>query len=436
MSSLEKKPLVPGKLKSSELLIWAFLSLALHLPFLFHYKVDEIASDAFVYHHVAKNFAEKNEFLSQTDVTKFSLNKEFPDYPTNDEPLHDAGIGYPLFIGLFYKVFGSDRGAQTLVMALSSVLLSLAFLWFISELALFLKLSLKQTRFAFLLSFLWPSHYFLQNTYYIETTFAALLLCFFSLMMKYGEERFVRNRQIFWSTVAALICLWRLEMILPVFAILFYFIVVEYRRHGWAQLRRLSTVVSFGLILCASLLPLARNYHNYKEVIPLSSISGRTLWLGTICSDTFYFTGENRPILLKNYVPGHPKATDAGFAEVARENLRQSPMKYLSCLPKKFLISFFVSFNELSWSESPVSHKVFKIYMRLFKIGLVVGGLIGWILLLRYRRDYALIFMLIFAYKFFGIHLFVHGNSRFMGPFEPILLGLMMTLRPRKNWTT
>ncbi len=76
MSSLEKKPLVPGKLKSSELLIWAFLSLALHLPFLFHYKVDEIASDAFVYHHVAKNFAEKNEFLSQTDVTKFSLNKE------------------------------------------------------------------------------------------------------------------------------------------------------------------------------------------------------------------------------------------------------------------------------------------------------------------------------------------------------------------------
>jgi hypothetical protein len=47
------------------------------------------------------------------------------------------------------------------------------------------------------------------------------------------------------------------------------------------------------LIAIAAAIPVVRNYRAFGEIIPFTSAGGETLWLATIHSDSFGFSGPN-----------------------------------------------------------------------------------------------------------------------------------------------
>ena len=89
-----------------ELSLWLAFSIVLHVGLLVGLGRSELKTDSYIYHYVGKSFAESGEFLSPSDVWKFELEKD-TDLVEIEEPLHDAGVLYPLFIGSVYYLFGS-----------------------------------------------------------------------------------------------------------------------------------------------------------------------------------------------------------------------------------------------------------------------------------------------------------------------------------------
>jgi hypothetical protein len=194
--------------------------------------------------------------------------------------------------------------------------------------------------------------------------------------------------------------------------------IVSYNSH-----RRYVAVAAL-LILPWVAAPAVQNYLAFEELIPLTSAGGRTFWLATIHSDTFFFSGKNKSILRQVYVPGKPGQTDKNFWRIATDNVRRDPLWYLEGVGARFFLVHTAVFGQPG-ARASLRNLITVLFLRSLKLGLVCGMWLGLVYLFRTPYIFAAILLATtYLVKFAFIHSIFNGGPRMFYPMYPVAVAL------------
>ena len=168
------------------------------------------------------------------------------------------------------------------------------------------------------------------------------------------------------------------------------------------------------------LIPTLRNVLHFGEFIPLTSAGGKTLWLATVHSDTFGFSGRNQHVLLEHYVEGKPGKTDENFYRASLATITSEPIYYAAGVLKRLYAVNLHAFGEPPVRGRSWPNWLWRLVLRLAKVTLVFGFLIGIVFLWRRQRLAASFIFSIYAYKFLFLHTIFNGTPRMFYPFYAI----------------
>ena len=186
---------------------------------------------------------------------------------------------------------------------------------------------------------------------------------------------------------------------------------------------RLGVAMTIFLALAPCLvLPTLRNAYYFQEFIPMTASGGKTLWLATIHSDTFYFSGKNRPVLLANYVPNRPGMTDKNFQELALRDIRERPGYYAVGVLERLIAVNFHAFGEPPIRGKPITYLAVRILLRASKFLMMIGFFAGAWWAWRHSRIVVAPILIIYIIKYIIIHSIYNGMPRMFFPFTPVAL--------------
>lgn len=360
-----------------------------------------LGGDAFVYNYTAKSFAERGKFIG----TEYGYSKETDSIVLKEIPYTIGGIGYPLYLGVIYKFVGTDFG-KTVAIFLQALgvglLMPLLAYWLTGSLVA-----------AAALGF-WPSGFMLAgklSTEALSSIFIFLTIYFLWTLPK-------AKRVLALSIFASGLFLVRYEFF-PLLLVLIFMIL----RLGFLRKNFLATAILLGALTVPSIY----NYASLRKFIPLSTSSGRTLWLAATCQGNFNFE-ENKVEFAKMYVEGDSQATDNNYRLAAKEMINADLKKYFSCVGLRIAKVLLTAYGEPPLNEATIIQKIWKVFLRLLKIAMVVGFLISTYFLIKNRKQIGYVLLGIFIYKFILIHGILYGEPRFFTIMEPICLLMLFSL--------
>ncbi len=401
-------------------LIFSVIIAAVHLFIFSKTAQGQLTGDAIVYSVSAENFAASGKLLQPSDGAIF-LGREHPKTQRPLEPLHMFAPGYPFFVGVIYSLFGADAGGRKAVAIIQILLIAFLLPLLVVQTLKLLKVTDPPIiRLCYLLIGLWVSGFSSAQLIYSEVLAALALLLVIYNFAKAGESKVITVRDHFLMVLSAgLLFFIRFEFVFPlVFSYAFYLTkVTSLRTH-------IAPIVLGGTIVIT---PAVRNYINLGEFIPLTSVSGRLFWLASVCSDASDFSVKYRAMFENIYDPVSPKNTDRGLMSEARKNIRENPGTYFGCIFKKARTLFVIGNQEPEWNKSLVA-KVTKLFMRCFKVILILGFLLA---LPRFVKRFRLVGSLIvgvFIVKYLLMHLILWGNARYFVVFEPVTILMSLFL--------
>jgi hypothetical protein len=258
----------------------------------------------------------------------------------------------------------------------------------------------------------------------LSENLTVLLLTAWVLMGAYlltGRSQASRIPWFVFGLLAGLLFYTRSEF-LPVIVLGFVITLLPYSRK--AILANLAPMVIMSLPFI--LLPVARNAIDFGEFIPLTTAGGRTLWLATIHSDSFYFSSKNAPVLRAAYVAGKPGATERNFQGIAIESIRSNPLYYLDGVCARFVEVNFDAFGRPPVRAPDGRNLLLRaIIFRLSKLLLVLGMLSGFYVICWSQRTLLGMFLFgIYVFKFVILHTLFNGVPRMFYPFYPIAVAV------------
>jgi 4-amino-4-deoxy-L-arabinose transferase-like glycosyltransferase len=357
MSSLLEK--LSGALLHKRYLTTLLLIVLPHLLFLFLFTTPPLFADSASYHALGESLAAGN------------------GYQLKGVPHSDFMPGYPLFIALFYFVFGANpwviRVAQVFLFA-ASVLLNVQ-----TAKRLF---SEKVAALVFVLLGFFPAFFMYPATLNAEiwVVFLISLFLFISLRKIPAEKRSF----VLWSFAsgasAALIALAKPEMFL--WAPLSALWVLCHRKGLWLAVQSgLIAGVAFLLVLSPWMI---RNYSVFDRFVPFSTAGGRTFWLSAHQPAlTEYSAPEFQAAYARCEVTEDRPATDACLSKDAVRMIKEHPayfvksavgrvIRTLAGSHTEYLIGYDAAFSE---ARSKGMWDVFVVKGSLLAINLLFVGL-------------------------------------------------------------
>lgn len=408
----------------------------IHVVIFFSSYESDLSGDAIVYDVAAKSFAEKGQLLQPSDGAIF-LGLDHPKTEREFESLHMFAPGYPIFVGIVYKIFGSGevgRKAVALIQVfLICFILPLLFLKILNLLRVDIGSRLVHSL-PFLIVGFWYAGFASARLIYSEVLTSVVLTLLFYLFLKVEGEVKIESRprnlvgqHLLLVCVAGILFFIRYEFIFAIgLAYILYFLKMV--RENREALLGHGLVFLFSLLIIIT--PAVRNFINLGELIPLTSVSGRLLWLGSVCSDASDFSVKYRNMFENLYDPQSPKNTDRGLMIEAKKNIQTNTTNYIKCMFKKARTLFVIENREPAWGSSSLA-RVVKIGMRVFKVTCLICFLIVIPMVYRKFKIAGTFLIAIFIIKYLLMHLLLWGNARYFVTFEPITMVLTILLMIR-----
>lgn len=389
------------KLPKWSLIILLLLSAAIHILYVAVSDVT-LSGDAFLYNFTATSFAERGKLIG----TEYGYSRESDAIVLKEVPYTLGGIGYPLYLGVVYKLFGAEGGKKvaTIIQALLvGVLIPILGYLITQKIAVATALSL------------WPSGFILIEKLNTEALSSVLIFLVVYLAWRLPNLK----RVVALSVFASGLFLIRYEFF-PLSALFTFFIL----RSGLNKKNLLATAILVGTLL----IPSIYNYMSLNKFIPLSTSGGRTLWLAATCQGNFNFE-ENKREFSKIYVDGDSQATDKNYRLAAKEIISADPLRYVSCVGMRIGKVLFTGYGEPSLSTATITEKIWKVFLRLLKLVMVFGFLFAVYFQIKEKKLIGYLLLGIFVYKFIFLHGILYGEPRFFTIMEPVCL-LMLSFLP------
>ncbi|OQW50270.1 MAG: hypothetical protein A4S09_00310 [Proteobacteria bacterium SG_bin7] len=410
-----------------ELLIFIILNVILNFLFSTVFQ-GKPSPDATSYDRTASVFATEGKFVEPV----FALDEK-NDVVMRDKPFSDGGLGYPIFLGTIYKIFGVDGSGREAGMIIQAIILGVSVPLSIYLFLSLLNVGLFWARLALLATLLWPTGVILSMDLLTESLSTSCLSIFMvssALFIMRPRNQNSFNFFIFLLSAVGLFLL-RYEFA-PVILLVFSGIAcLNYHRAPENMKLTIVAGIFLGLVF---IFPGIRNYLIFDRYVPLSTTGGKVLWLAAECKGSFEFYGKSKDTFVKAYVQGDYLKTDDNLRDIAVTEVKRDPVKYIKCSVGRVINTIFVAHEEFSWSQGSTLEKIIKIYQRLFKVVIVLGYVFGIFILIR-ENLYAVAGMLggIFFFKFLIIHALLNGGPRFATVIEPMAIALTCYVLDRKS---
>jgi hypothetical protein len=384
-------------------------------------------SDSEAYYYAATSFLKTGDFLQRSDPVTFhivdALKVPFPIL----EPLHHFSIGFPFYLALVFFIFGSGTFGQFMALFILMALGTIALPMLMRDLLRKMSASpFLQIAVALGVAY-WPES-FVMCTYGLSEQLTVVLLTLLvwfvaPMVFQRGSIRFIRGSLA--GLTAGMLNLTRAEFT-PVIFLIMMLPFIGYLLHRGNDHFPLPVMVNsflpLFLIAIFAAIPIVRNYRAFGELIPFTSAGGKTLWLATIHSDSFGFSGPNRNVLIKCYVPGKPGATDKKFREIAMMNVIKRPAYYLEGMVRRFIGVNFSSFGEPAVRGRPVYVYMWRVLLRLSQLLMMVCFAFGLFIYRKKEPLFVLCVFFLYSYKYLFLHVVYNGVPRMFYPFYPLAL--------------
>jgi len=385
------------------------------------------SSDSEAYYYAATSFLKTGDFLQRSDPVTFpSTDALKVSFPTT-ERLHHFSIGFPFYLALIFFIFGSGTFGQFMALFILTALGTIALPLLAGDLLRKMNASPVLQISAILGVACWPAS-FVMCTYGLSEQLTIILLTLLVWLiapMTFQRRSIGFIRASLAGLTAGMLNLTRAEFT-PVVFLIMMLPVIGYFTNRSNDRFSLSLMVNLFfplfLIAIAAAIPVVRNYRAFGEIIPFTSAGGETLWLATIHSDSFGFSGPNRNVFLTCYVPGKPGATDKKFKETAMMNVIKRPAYYLEGMVQRFIGINCTSFGEPAVRGRPVYVYLWRMVLRLSQLLVIVGFAFGLFIYRKTEPLFALCIFLIYSYKYLFLHVVYNGVPRMFYPFYPLAL--------------
>jgi len=284
--------------------------------------------DSQLYYGTAKNLAEGKGYSYSTTEVPLELPEYFQPTPLSDTYYQNFYPPvYSSFLGIWYYFFG----ASILAYAIPQIILGTVSCYLTFVIAKEIFSSKAALMAGFLLSVYHPLVWW---TSYIraETLFIFLLLLVILFLLKAVKNNLDIKNTVIAGVILAVTCLCRTVVLyLPIF-IVFYFIIIFFRKD---KRRLLCGVTAFLLSFYLSLSPWAyRNYTIYNQFAITSSDAWATFYGCNVTSADLPFFDlyeikydEEKAVL----------ATSKGLKEESIEFVKKYPIKYIKLCIKRFV---------------------------------------------------------------------------------------------------
>lgn len=265
--------------RTAALLSFSALDIALHAvlflryPHMFFLGYDDkgyvVTAQNIVLHHMIK-------FLGDTRPSVFVM------------------PGYPVFIAIFYWIFGVHPFALDVARAVQlGLMIAAAYLVYRLALRYFGPLTALLT-FGLLLFI--PGYFFTPLFLYSESLFIFLAVVDFSLSLRFYEHPTVRNMAYFGVALGVTLLTRPTIALFPVAFMIFLWLRRVVNFAGFVRLSLIGAVISLAFLVPWWI----RNYHDYHKFIPLSAETGNPLLYGSfpIAYSWNLWSGEPTRIVL------------------------------------------------------------------------------------------------------------------------------------------
>jgi 4-amino-4-deoxy-L-arabinose transferase-like glycosyltransferase len=339
-------------------------------------------------------------------------------YTIEGKPTAFWPVGYPLFLGVVYFIFG-----HSLFMArLWTVMLSLCICFLTCRIA---KLTLggSASLVALLLVATFPSQIWFSGLFFSEVLFTALLLTIVYLTLKLRGGRWGIWGWLFVGILCGASILVRpVTLLFPLVIFIFLFVV---RKVSLKSSLLRTLLVVFGLLLV--LLPwTVRNKQVLGHWILVSTNSGYNFWIGNNPEAKGTFTPEVADVL--NLIDSEVERYYLGYRE-GFDFIISNPHKFLLLIPRKLFylfltdtFSFYYLLTAAGLSNTGRPAAVGGVLFELYYLLILALGVVGMALRSRdQNRDPIKLLYWILGYWVF-FHLFLFTMDRYHFPIMPFIL--------------
>jgi hypothetical protein len=161
--------------------------------------------------------------------------------------------------------------------------------------------------------------------------------------------------------------------------------------------------------------PTIRNYRNFGEFIPLTTVGGNNFWLGALQNQAFFAREDPLAEVRQIYVPGKPAETDRNFYRAGMNWATGHPDHYVLRMIQRFFMMNFHAYGEPAIIGQPWYLWAGRFLLRLSRVLFVPLFLLG-LWFATERRPIVWFLVGIYAYKFLFLHLFFDARPRMFHP--------------------
>lgn len=316
---------------------------------------------------------------------------------------------YPLFLAGVYRLFGPGNVRMILLSQIIVSAFTCVGLLYLGKMLLGQWEGVLAGTFASV----YPPLIIYANIMQSETVFTAILMAYALLWASYLRENRLRDL-VGSGGCLGLLNLCRGTMLLfPLLLLVLSVLLVRNKK----LLRHYGVMAALSVLIVA---PWTwRNYKVYHAFIPIVSGGPELLWFGTMpisVQKQYGFAPEYQALR----APQEPKAFDQFFAALARKNILDNPVGYLSLTGKKFI--YFLA--------KPIGHELLSERSKVLGHVLLAGHFLLFILFLNgiivTRLAYSRLYPLYLIIGYFTVfHTGLMPMPRFRLPVEPFVLLLV-----------
>lgn len=326
--------------------------------------------------------------------------------------------GYPVFLALFYLLFGSRyifaKIAQCILGALTCVMIYLIAKKVTGK---------KEALLSGAISIFYPFLIFWNALFLTVTLFTFLLACFVYYFLKMEEKPSLKNISVCGVLIGLATLTRAPTIIFPLF--LLWWAVMNLRRYSWKSFGIVSGLIFFMFVTMSPWF--IRNYLVFREFIPTTTQGGVIF-----CAAHNKFTANDSEYIGGIYSWSNRKRLYENFEYVNLTELEKNSIGYQlgfdflkknhKVIPKLLYRKSLRFWGIFVDSKKPTSQRLqSSITIYSLSYGLLVPfAIIGFFLSLRKRRKFFIIYLVILM-GYIGI-LFLFGLKRFRAPLEPYLI--------------
>ena len=336
-------------------------------------------------------------------------------------------LGFPLFLSIFYWIFGGSL----IIAKLLNVFISVCIAYCIYRIGNVI-FNNSTGRFASIIFALWPSQIMFCSVIASEHLFILLLLLaivFFIEAIQKFEKKIIKSTTLIITGIFISLAHFVRPFGLLIVIVFILFIIMFHVNEPKYIMKIIPNIILIFFGFFSGLFVLSTVCEPLVKVPLFKSNFGFSLLIGTNLESSGMYNNKDMQIIKKyNYDPD--MINDAAI-KIALNRLTLQPGKYLKSLPDKLLIMWGTDDYGYYWSTSQIGtmstiqrYKLNLKYLSIcqyYYIECIFFVLIGCFYILKNNIYVACIFLLIFL-AFFATHIFLEVQSRYHYPIIALLI--------------